>query len=541
MGAPQWQWAKALASVSSYVQTSVTEPNTGNTYVAGSFVGTTSFGNQTFTANGVDGFLVKHDAQGNIIWGRQIGGRSDNEVPSGIALDASGNTYVVGTLSSSITLTPTTVLPPSNPGNNLYVVKYDPTGAILWARCFGSSGSVAGEVSGRAVAVSPTGVVYIAAQLKGGAQFDAVQLENSIGAGPVLLQLSPNGSVNWASAAAVETTETTPISSGETYKLGFDASGSPYLGGSFAGKIRFGSHTVTAPTNTGAVFLVRYDAQGNPQWAAQSATSSKGHVSLEALRTDAAGNTYLTGTFTNDSKTNTGVNFGSYALNSAGEGDVYLVKYNPAGAPLWAHSFGSKKYDRGNALLLMPSGSVLLGGGVAGTATVSPELTLSGLNEWDLYAFVISFTEQGDVQWSHQAKGSSLINSLTNDQAGNLYLGGQGGYNTVFGNLPSLTINSGYGFIARLGNAVLNTKASHNAQSLAVYPSLTTSAADVQLGALPKGTTLYLSDALGRVMCQQTVGSEPTHLALPSLRAGLYALKATAPNGEYYTGRLVVE
>ncbi|WP_324673487.1 SBBP repeat-containing protein [Hymenobacter sp. GOD-10R] len=540
VAAPNWQWAKKLASVSSYVQTSATEPATGNTYVGGSFISTTTFGNQTFTAFGIDGFIAKHDVQGNILWARQIGGSNSGARVADMALDASGNIYVVGNLSASTNFSPTFVLNPVSTGSNLYVVKYDPSGTVLWARCFGAPANSDGELLGRAVAISPSGLVYIATQLKGQARFDAVQLENQLDAGPALIQLSSTGNVNWARVATVQTPRATSLSSDLVYDLGIDSNESPYFAGSFSGSIRFNSYTLTASANLGSVFLAHYDTQGNLQWATQSATSSSGVASLGALVTDAVGNSYLTGTFTNDYKSKTGISFGPYPLNSQGGEDVFVVKYNATGTPTWARSFGSKNNDRGNALRLAPNGNILLGGGVAGTTTITPELTLVGLNEFDLYAFIISFTEQGNIQWSNQGKGSSLINSITTDRAGNLYVGGQGGYNTVFGNLPSLTIN-GYGFIARLSSTVLSTHTSRATQSLALYPSPTSGAADIQLSALPKGTVLHLSDGLGRVVCQQVVGLEPAHLTLPGLHAGLYALKATAPNGEYYSGRLLVE
>src|SRR5205814_612691 len=64
------------------------------------------------------------------------------------------------------------------------------------------------------------------------------------------------------------------------------------------------------------------------------------------VATDGAGNVYVTGYF---SASTGGVDFGGGALNSAGSQDVFLVKYNSAGAWQWSRRFGSTGSDTGNA------------------------------------------------------------------------------------------------------------------------------------------------------------------------------------------------
>jgi hypothetical protein len=542
VAAPSWQWAKPMPHAlpltfpyggTTYNRASITDSNTNNNYIAGYFSGAADFGDKVLVSSSNDGYILKHDTQGTVLWARQILGSGS---PDDIALDATGNVYIVGSMSRKITFSPEISLERIGDGTNLYIAKYSAAGTLLWAHNFGGPNISTDGLRGTAVVVSSTGLVYVAAALKGRASFGTVQVENLTGAGPVLLQLSLEGAVQWARAAVAEIPASVTTFS-TSYDLGVDATGAPYLGGTFLGNLRFGPYQVTTPPDRRAVFLTHYTAQGDPQWASQSAVSSNGSVGLSSLATDAAGNSYITGTF------GSSVNFGAYTITSKGASDVFLMKYDAAGTVQWTNSFGSKNSDYSSKVVVVPSGGVVIAGGVGeGTTTVSPGLELTGMSD-NTYAYVVQFTTQGTAQWVQQPHGAPcLVNGLSADNAGNFYISGIAAGNLLFGSLPAPTPGfAGTAFAARLSNTVLSINARRAAHSLSIYPSLTSGTADVHLGALPKGTTLYLSDALGRIMCQQIVGLEPAHLLLPNLRAGLYALKATAPNGEYYTGRLIVE
>ncbi len=71
----------------------------GNTYVTGDFAGTAIFGTVQLTAAGGnrDAFVAKLDPSGNVIWAQRMG--ADNVPDRGFsaAVDATGNTYVLGT------------------------------------------------------------------------------------------------------------------------------------------------------------------------------------------------------------------------------------------------------------------------------------------------------------------------------------------------------------------------------------------------------------------------------------------------------------
>ena len=147
----------------------------GNSFITGTLGGTplhtNVFGPYTFQVGGFDGFLVKHDADGNVAWASQIGGPS-TEYGTGVAVDKAGNGYVTGIFGSSVaTWGPTTTL--ASVGNKLvFAVKYDPQGKVLAAQ----REALCGVVTNQAIAVGPNQDIYLAGQFFGATSFASTLL-----------------------------------------------------------------------------------------------------------------------------------------------------------------------------------------------------------------------------------------------------------------------------------------------------------------------------------------------------------------------------
>ncbi len=90
-------------------------------------------------------FVVKYDASGNVVWAKSAGGTS-NDIGNGIAVDASGNSYVTGYfVSPTITFSTTTLTNASSGTSDMFVVKYDASGNVVWARSAGGTNYDSGE------------------------------------------------------------------------------------------------------------------------------------------------------------------------------------------------------------------------------------------------------------------------------------------------------------------------------------------------------------------------------------------------------------
>ena len=91
------------------------------------------------------------------------------------------------------------------------------------------------------------------------------------------------------------------------------------------------------------------------------------------------------------------VDFGGGALSSAGNSDVFLAKYDAAGAHLWSQRFGDTGVDVGRAIAVDGAGNVLVTGILRGTVDFGGgPLTSAGLSDIFVAKFGVIFL-RGDA------------------------------------------------------------------------------------------------------------------------------------------------
>lgn len=115
-------WTRQLAGANTDRNNATATDGTGNVYVAGEtasdLIGT--------SAGGWDAFLAKYDSAGNLLWARQFG-TEKTEGASGVAVDSSGFVYVTGTMSGALTGSTSEM-------EDGFVRKYDSAGNLLWTK-----------------------------------------------------------------------------------------------------------------------------------------------------------------------------------------------------------------------------------------------------------------------------------------------------------------------------------------------------------------------------------------------------------------------
>ena len=150
---PTYLWAKRAGGTDTDKGSSVATDANGNILVTGVFYSSSiTFGTTTLTnAGGSNMYIAKYDAGGNVLWAKSAGGTDSNGGYS-IATDANGNIFVTGEFrNSSITFGTTTL---TNAGYyDIFIVKYDVGGNVLWAKSTGGTDwdegrSVASDANG---------------------------------------------------------------------------------------------------------------------------------------------------------------------------------------------------------------------------------------------------------------------------------------------------------------------------------------------------------------------------------------------------------
>lgn len=449
-----FQWAKSAGGGSWEYGESIATDASGNVYVTGYFYSASlTFGTYTLTSAGSDDmYIVKYDPAGNVLWAKCAGG-SGADRGNDIATDASGNTYVTGYFGSpSITFGTYTLV---NAGiRNMYIVKYDPAGNVLWAKS--SAGSGGGAV-GNGIMTDASGNIYVTGDFESTSiTFGTYTLTSNASGYMFVVKYDSAGNVLWAKSAAGSGGASTEVIGNS---ITTDASGNIYVTGTFrATSVTFGTYTLTnSNTFYEDIFIVKYDPSGNVFWAKRAGGNYVDYA--KSITTDAFGNVYITGCFYSAS-----ITFGTYTLSNSGSSgaDIYIVKYDPNGNLLWAKREGggsTSNDDSGKGITMDNFGNVYITGYFNSLFITFGAYALSnsasaGFSE----IFIVKYDPAGNVLWAKSAGGSNHDsgNAIAMDDSGNAYITGFFRSPSISFATNTITNVSDYDmFVAKLSNVRL--------------------------------------------------------------------------------------
>ena len=136
--------------------------------------------------------------------------------------------------------------------------------------------------------------------------------------------------------------------------LEVDAAGNVYVIGHFAGTIDFGGGNTMSDAGVPDVFIAKLSPNGAHVWSKQLGDPLD-QISANDLLVDGAGNVYASVGF-----------FGSQTLlgeqvQSEGNRDIALMRFQPDGTLDWLYAYGSTGYDEANKLALDAGGNLVVG------------------------------------------------------------------------------------------------------------------------------------------------------------------------------------
>jgi hypothetical protein len=503
---PAWTWAASGGGSSADAGSAMATDGNGNTYVTGYFSSTSAtFGTSVLSsAGGYDMFIVKYDPSGNVAWARRAGG-SSTDMGLGVGVDGNGNVYVTGSSASTI-LTFDTISLIISGGNGFFLARYDNSGNIVWARSTGGSSN-----KGTGIAVDNGGNSYVTGLFTGSITFGPTTLTSHGDKDLFIVKYTNAGNVAWATNYGGSLAD-------QGNCIALSSNGSVYLSGVYrSASITFGPATLTN-TGNNDLFLVRLDTAGAVSWCSTaSGANSEFSVGMAA---DGSGNVYLTGWYSGANAT-----FGSVTLTNHGSvssNDMFIAKYDAAGAVSWAYGFGGSGYDYGNGIVLDGAGNFYVTGIMATTFSVGATVLTSN-GSWDI--LLAKLDTSGSVIWATNAGsiGTDFGNAVALNNANGVCVTGSFQSTLIsFGSTVLPNHGSDDMFVARMAGGLAGIR-SIGQSELEFFPNPFSSRAVLYSGHFLQKATLTLVDMSGRRVLEMTgLSGQAILVQRGALKAGIY-------------------
>jgi len=542
---PNWAWAKSVGNTSSDQGRSVATDASGNVFMTGYFAGSTiTFGTTTLTSAGSgDVFIVKYDANGNVLWAKSAGG-NDYDLGNSITTDASGNVFITGMFESDTITFGTTVL--TNADNtglyeDIFIAKYDTNGNLLWAK---SAGGAAADVS-NSVATDTNGNVFITGYFHSPAiTFGSTTLTNTTALyeDVFIVKYDTSGNVIWAKSSG-SSNSSSPSDRGQS--VATDTSGNVFMTGYFEGAtITFGSNTLTnTSADFGDVFIVKYDANGNVLWS-----KSVGSISDDlgySVATDTSGNVFISGYFKGFS-----ITFGTITLANVNQSFIFtkenfIAKYNAAGNFLWARSASGTSDDYSRGITTDTAGNAyMIGNFFSPTITFeSTTLTKAGPLSQDI--FMVKYDPSGNVDWAESIGniGNESGLGIATDTNNNIYLTGSFSAPSISFGITNLTnVGSIDVFIAKVDSAILSTGIEQETDysSIVIAPNPFTSQTTISFKEEQQNTTIKIIDMLGKEIKSINFNGKQFILEKGEMQQGIYIVHAMDENKKVMSRKIII-
>jgi Secretion system C-terminal sorting domain len=303
---------------------------TNNEVIVGFYTSTTSLDLDpgtgvvtTFSAAGTAVF-VKVDNDGNYIWGKRT---ASSGVIKGLVIDENDQFYLSGTFQGTADFSPgsgTSSLTSSG-GEDVFIAKYDTSGALIWVKKIGGSGNetlttlhmdrnnnlfLAGRFNSNTLDLNPGSGVN---NVNHTSNFDSY-----------LCKLDSSGAHRWSGALSGLSTEFIDA-------IATSANGDVYFGGTYFGQVDVdmgsGVQNISTPGLSDDMFLVKLDSAGVFQYV-----KVMGGVYNDAILDiviDSTNTVYVAGSYNGTVDFDPSSN-GVYELVST-SGDGFIATYTPSG------------------------------------------------------------------------------------------------------------------------------------------------------------------------------------------------------------------
>lgn len=428
--AQDFQWALSLGGIENEDINDMAVDEAGNLYVCGSYRVEMELGpSVVLSSAGInDGFIAKYDSNGELIWAKSIGGNG-NDACNSLDIDDAGNVILAGIFANTVDLNTDSGIQnfSSNGSTDVFVIKLTSSGGFISAISFGGTGgdSVLQLKVDNNNDWILSGPFFNTVDFNPGAGVNNITSNQGAFADRYILKLNSSGIFQW-----VKNMNSRLVSMND---LVIDDTNSIYFGGSFTNTVDFNpdagianltAQSLSSVTSDG--FILKLNSSGTYQWAKD--IGSTGNDYVYAIDIDSNNDLIITGTFSGQVTFTPGVTidesengsafiskilsdgsliwartFGGtpteiavnddnsificgflfqeedadpgiliFPLNSVGNDDILLSRYDQFGNLSWAYSYGGSGFDRPAKLLKSPTNELYVSGNFDGITDLNP-------------------------------------------------------------------------------------------------------------------------------------------------------------------------
>ncbi|MEH6765585.1 MAG: T9SS type A sorting domain-containing protein [Aequorivita antarctica] len=480
----------------------IQQTNDGGSIIAGVSESNASGDKTENSQGGVDLWIVKLDAAGNIEWENTIGGSDIDHIQShgtSILTTPDGD-YIVGCDSFSNISGDKTEN--SNGGIDYWIIKLNAAGEIEWQNTIGGSGF---DVFG-GITLTTNGGYIIGGSSDSNISGD--KTENSKGNTDYwIVNLNASGTIIWQKTIggnAADFLEEIKTTSDGGYILG---------GWSVSG---ISGDKSEASIGSWDYWVVKLDNSGNIQWE-----NTIGGSDIEYLRQiiqTSDGGYILSGeSYSNIS--------GDKTENSQGETDYWIVKLNNSGEVEWDKTIGGSDLDAIPVIIQSQEGGYMVVG--SSFSNISGDKTENSQGETDFW--IVKLNDLGEIEWEKTLGGSNfdwLIDVIQNSD-GSYTLAGHSNSNIS----GDKTENSQglYDYWIINFSTLLGVEENPFINTIALYPNPANSILYIK-NSEKNIETLSIYSPLGNIVDEITVNNNSAIIDVSGLATGVYYITLKCGN-----------
>jgi hypothetical protein len=357
-----------------------------------------------------------------------LAGDVNDQFPTDMAVDSSGNIVVVGyftgTLKLSNKASSTSTTLNSTGTLNSFIAKFDTHGDVLWAKGFGVAAG--GGFSPISTAIHSNGDIGIAGGLSsptsfGGNTLPVVGLEDIF-----VVKIDAEGNHIWSQSFGSK-----QFSFAEATAIAFDTTGNLVVGAKANNDITIGGKSFTTNSFYDAFIVMMTGSTGDVAWTSQYKEANgqtNGNQQITHLTTDTSSNIYIGGTFSGAICLDAGTPSCADTVGGDNDTDLFVAKLDKSGKVNWGHIIGTSKNDAATDVAVDSSGNVIVTGSIGASFDFGGGVqTVAGAGQ---HSFLAKYTNTGTYlnakifESSGGTAPSSEGISVTTDAADNVYLAG---------------------------------------------------------------------------------------------------------------------